>query len=201
MGRKPSTAILNRVAGDPAPAAARKLAIGPAIRDRRLRLGLTLKALATASDLSAPFLSQVERGLTTPSVVSLMGIAKALGVDINYFISVPKQGQIVRRANAPEVIDVGTPAIYQRLSGNHEERKMEALLMVIPAGLAAPTTRRDGEGFWYVLDGEIDMTVGPDHFVLKTGDTAHFDQRHPYKMANRSDRPVRILWVGTPALF
>jgi mannose-6-phosphate isomerase-like protein (cupin superfamily) len=64
-----------------------------------------------------------------------------------------------------------------------------------------PTTRRDGEGFWYVLDGEIDMTVGPDHFVLKAGDSAHFDQRHPYRMANRSDQPVRILWVGTPALF
>jgi uncharacterized cupin superfamily protein len=52
-----------------------------------------------------------------------------------------------------------------------------------------------------VLDGEIDMTVGPDHFVLKAGDSAHFDQRHPYKMANVSDQSVRILWVGTPALF
>jgi transcriptional regulator with XRE-family HTH domain len=201
MGRKPSKAALSGAVSESNPCAPRKLAIGPAIRDRRLRLGLTLQALATAAELSAPFLSQVERGLTTPSIVSLMGIAKALGVDINYFISVPKQGQIIRRADAPEVIDVGTPATYQRLSGDHEERKMEALLMVIPAGLAAPTTRRDGEGFWYVLDGEIDMTVGPDHFVLKAGDSAHFDQRHPYKMANVSDQSVRILWVGTPALF
>jgi len=201
MGRKPSKAALSGAVSESNPGAPRKLAIGPAIRDRRLRLGLTLQALATAAELSAPFLSQVERGLTTPSIVSLMGIAKALGVDINYFISVPKQGQIIRRADAPEMIDVGMPVTYQRLSGEHEERKMEALLMVIPAGLEAPTTRRDGEGLWYVLDGEIDMTIGPDHFVLKAGDSAHFDQRHAYKMANRGDQPVRILWVGTPALF
>ena len=202
MGRKASSATkLGRVIGEVETSGRPALAIGSAIRDRRLRLGLTLQALADSAELSAPFISQAERGLTTPSIVSLMGIARALGVDINYFISVPEQGQVVRRGAAPEVLHVGTPVEYQRLSGEHEERKMEALLMIIPAGLNAPTTRRDGEGFWYVLNGELEMTIGAESFVLKQGDSAHFDQRHPYTISSVGEQQVRVLWVGSPALF
>ena len=200
-GKASSAAALKRVIADSESDGARGLAIGPAVRDRRRRLGLTLQAMAEKAQLSAPFISQLERGLTTPSIVSLMSIADALGVEISYFVNVPRQGQIVRRGRSPEVIDVGTPVEYQRLSGHHEERKMEALLMVIPPGLGAPTTRRDGEGFWYILEGELEMTVGSERFVLKQGDSAHFDQRHPYKMANIGSTPMRLLWVGTPALF
>lgn len=200
MGRKPgSTDVFKVIAGDAA--GAPSLKVGPAIRDRRRRLGLTLQVLAERAGLSAPFISQVERGQVVPSIVSLMGIAKALGVDINYFISVPKQGQIVRRGASPERVDAGIPVEYHRLSGAHEERKMEALLMVVPPGLGAPTTQREGEGFWYVLEGELEMTIGGERFVLGPGDSAHFDQRHPYTVANPGKTPVRMLWVGTPALF
>ncbi|MBQ1542539.1 XRE family transcriptional regulator [Caulobacter sp. CCUG 60055] len=193
-------ALQKIIAGDPARDAA-SLSVGSAIRDRRRRLGLTLQVLADRAGLSAPFISQVERGQASPSIVSLMGIAKALGVDINYFVSVPHQGQLVRRGADPEFVDAGIPVEYRRLSGDHEERKMEALLMAIPPGLSAPTTQREGEGFWYVLDGELEMEIGGDRFILGVGDSAHFDQRHPYKVSNPGERPVRVLWVGTPALF
>lgn len=200
MARRSSASGARRIIGE-SQGGVSGLSIGSAIRDRRRRLGLTLQTLAQGSELSAPFLSQVERGLTTPSIVSLMGIAKALGVEINYFISVPKQGQIVRRADSPEFIDIGSSAEYRRLSGDHEERKMEALLITVPPGVSAPTTRRDGEGFWYIMEGQLEVTLGSERFVLSQGDSAHFDQRHAYTMANISARQVRILWVGTPALF
>ena len=47
------------------------LPIASAVRARRRRLGLTLQELADQSGLSAPFLSQVERSQTTPSITSL----------------------------------------------------------------------------------------------------------------------------------
>lgn len=164
-------------------------------------MGLTLAQLAAQSGLSAPFISQVERGQAAPSIVSLLALAKALGVDMSYFVSVPKPSQIVRRAAKGETIDVGFSARYVRLSGKHEERKLEALLIEVPAGLEAPTVTREGEGFWYVLSGTLSMTVGDERFSLGAGDSAHFDQRHPYSMKNPSDEVLRMLWVGTPALF
>jgi len=177
------------------------LSIGSAIRDRRRGLGLTLQSLADSSGLSIPFLSQVERNLAHPSLLSLEAIAKALDVDVDYFVGVPSPGQIVCRAGEHDRIDLESPVVYERLSGRHAERKMEALRLIVPPGLAAPTIHREGEGFWYILSGTLEMTVGRKKFVLNTGDSAHFDKRHPYSMRNVGKSEVRMIWVGTPAIF
>jgi uncharacterized cupin superfamily protein len=61
--------------------------------------------------------------------------------------------------------------------------------------------QREGEGFNYIIEETPDVIVGDRHFILGLGDSIHFDQRHRYRMTNMSPDPVRILWVGTPALF
>lgn len=53
--------------------------LGAAIRETRHARGLTLVQVAAAAGLSHPFLSQLERGLTRPSMRSLFQIAEALG--------------------------------------------------------------------------------------------------------------------------
>jgi transcriptional regulator with XRE-family HTH domain len=176
------------------------LLIASALRARRKRMGLTLQELANKSGLSAPFLSQVERDHTTPSITSLVAIAQALEVDIHYFISPPPPSQVVRRASEPELLNMGNAIRYERLTGKHGERQMEALLMTIPPRASTPATTRGGEGFYYVLDGKLSVTLGHETFILGNGDSVHFDQRHPYKMANVSKKMLRILWVGTPAI-
>jgi transcriptional regulator with XRE-family HTH domain len=177
------------------------LPIASALRARRKRMGLTLQKLADKSGLSAPFLSQLEREHTRPSITSLVAIAQALEVDIHYFISPPPPSQVVRRASNPELLEMGNGIRYERLTGKHGERQMEALLMMIPPRTSTPATTRGGEGFYYVLDGKLSVTLGRETFALGNGDSVHFDQRHPYKMANVGNKMLRILWVGTPAIF
>ncbi len=176
--------------------------IGAAIRDRRRRLGMTLQDLADACGLSVPFLSQIERDRAMPSLVSLTAVAAALGVEMSYFVGAPPPGQVVRRGSEPEHLHFGTgPVSYVRMSGRHEERKMEALHITVPPGLASPVAHREGEGFWYVLEGQLDVWIGQEHFRLCAGDSAHFDQRHPYRMRNDGPADVKMIWVGTPSLL
>lgn len=176
--------------------------VGAAIRSRRLKRDMTLKDLAAATGLSVPFLSQVERNKAHPSLVSLSSIAEALGVDASYFVGTPPPGQIVRRASAPELLDIGDPAVTRiRLSGRHEERKLEAILVIVPPNQGSPMVHREGEGFWYMLEGELEVWVGSKHFTLSRGDSAHFDQRHSYRMVNSGAGDAKFLWVGTPAIF
>jgi transcriptional regulator with XRE-family HTH domain len=182
-------------------AGAHPLPIASAIRARRRRLGLTLQELAAKSGLSAPCLSQVERNHATPSITSLIAIAAALDVGIQYFINPPPFSDVVRRAAEPEYLETGTKLRHIRLTGGHAERQMEALLIIIPPSFVAPTTAREGEGFYYVLEGKLTVTLGKDTFTLGPGDSAHFDQRHPFQMSNAGKRVLRILWVGTPAIF
>src|SRR3569832_3033749 len=93
------------------------LPIASAVRPRRRRLGLTLQELADKSGLSAPFLSQVERSQTTPSITSLLAIAQALQVDIHYFINPPPSSQIVCCALSPVVFVLGSPVFFVCLCG------------------------------------------------------------------------------------
>jgi len=182
-------------------ASAHSLPIASAIRARRRRLGLTLQELAQKAGLSAPFLSQVERNQATPSITSLISIAQALDVDIHYFINPPPYSEVVRRAADPEFLETGSELRHVRLSGGHAERQMEALLIIIPPNFVAPTTAREGEGFYYVLEGKLTVTLGKSTFILGRGDSAHFDQRHAFQMSNAGKSVLRILWVGTPAIF
>jgi transcriptional regulator with XRE-family HTH domain len=177
------------------------LSIGFAIRARRRKLGLTLRELAATSGLSAPFISQAERGLTTPSVISLLHLARAMKVDISHFIDVPKGGRTIRRANDPEYIELGPKVRHILLSGDLDDPKMETLIILLEQGVAHPTVRREGEGFYYLLEGKVNFQIEDDIYVLTTGDSAHFDQRLRYTMFNEGPKTARVLWVGTPPLF
>lgn len=179
----------------------RKIAIGGRIKGRRQELGMTLQALADASGLSAPFLSQAERNQTVPSLVSLTALANALGVEIGYFMEVPKDQNIVRRTDSPEYIDIDSPVIYQQLSSALPGQMMDAILMTIPPGHRFPTDQREGEDFLYMVDGELVSQVGDVTAVLKRGDSMHFRSQTPHSAWNASDKDAILLYVGTPTLF
>src|SRR5262245_23373838 len=87
MATRPTPGGLRRDAGAGARSSGRSvldsdaLALGTRIRERRRRLGLSLVRLAEVTELSHPFLSQVERGHARPSITSLQRIASALDVE------------------------------------------------------------------------------------------------------------------------
>ncbi|GAA3069299.1 hypothetical protein GCM10020254_11320 [Streptomyces goshikiensis] len=56
------------------------------IRAWRKRRGISMASLAAGSGLSQPFLSQLERGLATPSLSSIYRIAEALDVTPGTFL-------------------------------------------------------------------------------------------------------------------
>jgi len=178
-----------------------KIAIGGKIKSRRKELGLTLAGLAEASGLSAPFLSQAERNQTVPSLVSLAALARALKVEVSYFMEVPEDDNIVRRADEPELIDLDSPVIYHQLSSSLPGQMMDAIMMTIPPGHRFPIDQREGEDFLFVVDGEIVSQVGDLRTVLRKGDSMHFRSQSPHSAWNESTKPVVLLYVGTPSIF
>lgn len=69
--------------------------IGKKIKELRLSNDLTLEELASRSELTKGFLSQVERNLTSPSISTLEDILEALGTDLSHFFQQEKQQKIV----------------------------------------------------------------------------------------------------------
>ena len=59
--------------------------IGKRLKQLRMRQNLTLDELASRCELTKGFLSQLERGLTSPSIATLEDIVEALGYSMSEF--------------------------------------------------------------------------------------------------------------------
>ena len=69
--------------------------IGKKIKELRLQNDLTLEDLASRSELTKGFLSQLERNLTSPSISTLEDILEALGTNLSEFFREDTEEQIV----------------------------------------------------------------------------------------------------------
>ncbi len=176
---------------------------GRRIRTLRQRLRLTLDEAAAQAGISKPYLSQVERGHATPSLRSLIGIARALGVALQYFIETPGEAQIVRRAERVTFKGFsGSQNQYGYLTKPDGNLSLEAQLVKIPAGAQHfEVAAQSAEELMYVLSGEVSLTLEDTTYVLRAGDTAHFESAAPHGWANPTDTESVFVWIGTPKLI
>ena len=65
--------------------------IGKKLKELRIQNDLTLGDLASRSELTKGFLSQVERNLTSPSIATLNDILEALGTTLGEFFKEDKE--------------------------------------------------------------------------------------------------------------
>jgi transcriptional regulator with XRE-family HTH domain len=59
----------------------------------------------------------------------------------------------------------------------------------------ANLSHHDGREFGLVLEGELVVQLGFNHVTLHAGDSIVFDSTTPHRLANKSDQPMRALWV------
>ena len=61
--------------------------LAEAVRAKRKEAGLSQEKLAEKADLSAVFISRIERGKESPSIDNLLKIARALGSHVRELVS------------------------------------------------------------------------------------------------------------------
>jgi len=176
--------------------------VGAMVRARRKDRGMTLDRLASEAGLSRGFLSQVENDKALPSLSSLVQISKALGAEARDFLFVPPSDSIASYgAHRVQYAVPESDVIYERTSGCFDGRKMNGLIITVPPGYACEPQRHDGEEMYLVIEGSIFCDVDGKRFDLNVGDTVHFASGSLHFYGNDSNRPARVMWVGTLQLF
>lgn len=172
--------------------------LGPLIRNRRKKLGLTLQVLSEHSGVSVGYLSQLERGNATPSLASLAQIAKALDVGLEYFVTTPKPSDGLSRAGERPQFSISEESVaYEALGAEFPGAELSSYILHCPPGFASEVAQHDSEEIIYILEGEIEQTLGDEVFTLHQGDTLHYNGSAPHSWKNTTQNPARILWVGT----
>lgn len=176
--------------------------LGASIRKRRKQLELTLQALCDVADLSVGYLSQVERGHATPTLGTLAQIARALDVELDYFISKPKPANALSRSGArPHFSLDGSSIVYEAIGADFPGAELSSFILHVPPGYASETVSHVGEEIIFLLDGKITQTLDGQSFVLQQGDSLHYSGLTPHAWSNKSDITARILWTGTLAVL
>lgn len=150
--------------------------IGNRIRVRRKELNLSLEELARRTDLTASFLSLIERDINNPSLDSLRRIAEALDVPLFYFSEPDGQGNpVVRRGERVRVTfppgNVTTELLVPNLRNRLEVFMARA---GASAGNIARAPKHDSEECIYLLEGRLHVNLGGTEYELHQGDSIYF---------------------------
>ncbi|GAB2187573.1 helix-turn-helix domain-containing protein [Roseibium sp. LAB1] len=176
--------------------------VGALIRARRRQLGFTLQQLGDASNLSVGYLSQVERDHATPTLGSLAGIARALGVGLDYFVAQPRaQDALTRAATRPKFSISGSTVSYERLAAEFPGNQLSSFILTVPPGYSSETVSHEGEELIYILEGSITQYLDGEAMVMTAGDSLHYRGNTLHAWSNPNDAPAKILWTGTLTIF
>jgi transcriptional regulator with XRE-family HTH domain len=182
--------------------------IGHKIRDLRRAKKLTLARIAAATGLSIGHLSQVERGISTPSVRHLQQIAAALGVRIGWFFDgddpapSAERGVIVR-AQRRKALNFSGLGITDYLLSPNLSGKLELLLCELAPGAESGEEyySHEGDEAGLILEGSLELWVGDNHYMLNVGDSFTFASTSPHRYRNPGGVPTRVVWVITPPSY
>ncbi|MFZ5956950.1 helix-turn-helix domain-containing protein [Pseudomonas sp. QL9] len=197
---------MSRKAPQEAPASPEAQFLGTRIRGLRKRRGMTLAELAEQSQLTAGYISQLERNLAYPSIPALFNIARSLGVTIQWFFASEVQvdpadaGYVVRR-NARTSVHY-EDGIVDELLSPQPSRQLEMIHSRFPPGAYSQQSySHDGEEAGHILSGTFELWVGDRHFVLNEGDSFSYSSQEPHRYGNPGDVDTVVLWVITPPTF
>ncbi len=181
------------------------VAVGQRIRDLRRTRAMSLEAFAARTELSIGFLSQIERGLSSPSLRVLATLADVLGVGIAGLFGAKEDAAavpdaIVTRERQRAELNLWRTGISKQLlsPAGSEGRLSLFLVHMEPGGSTGDELyTHDGEEAGLVIEGEMKLTVDAKSWTLKHGDSFRFASRRPHRFSNPSgDSKAVVLWVN-----
>jgi mannose-6-phosphate isomerase-like protein (cupin superfamily)/DNA-binding XRE family transcriptional regulator len=194
--------------------------LGPRLRLAREERRLSVRELARRIGCSASLISQIERGVSVPSVGVLYSLATELSSSLDYLLfgaAAPPPGGgggpagggggagpgpgapgIVQRGNCRSIIDLASGVRWERLTPGTDAMTDFLEVVYSPGGHSTDERRplrHDGREYGLVIRGTLQANVGFESYELGPGDSIAFDSSTPHEYLNKTGEPVHAIWV------
>jgi transcriptional regulator with XRE-family HTH domain len=150
------------------------LTTGRAVKKQREAAGLSLRMLAARSGISASMISDIERGTKSPTVITVVRLAQALGVTAAALIdggAGPSRIRVLRRG---EAASGEHPAPWQSLVPAAPGSRIDFVRYQIPPSTVLGPSTAHAPGtieHMHVATGTVRVTVGDEMAELAAGDS------------------------------
>jgi transcriptional regulator with XRE-family HTH domain len=189
--------------------------LGPRLRVAREERQLSVRELARRIGCSASLISQIERGVSVPSVGVLYSLATELHSSLDHLlfgaevrrpaaalaVAPPPADPgpaIVQRADGRNIIDLASGVRWERLTPGADAMTDFLEVIYSPGGHSTDERRplrHDGHEYGLVISGTLQANVGFESFELGPGDSIAFDSSTPHEYLNKTGEPVHAIWV------
>jgi len=173
--------------------------IGQQIRKMRQRRQMTIQQLADASGISASMLSLIERGLTSPSLMSLTAIGRNLNITLAEMMSgeVRDLDEAVTRVADMPLLKTAD-GILRRVLQQDRKRGVTITYNEYGPGIGNSPVGITHAGFEYglVVEGELTIEIEGVQTVLHSGVIVSLKSTRLHKIWNYSDRNATAIWFN-----
>ena len=178
--------------------------IGDRVRALREHMGLSLRDLSGRSGVSAPMLSQVERGETSPTLAVAERISSGLELSLSQLLRLDEAPPvaIVRAAERP-LVGSGTGHRHELLTPDGPGQRAAVSRHTLEPGAVtggAPMHEPGSREFALVERGGVRLVVAAEAHDLVQGDSVTFDADLPHRFENAGPDPAVFLSVVTAGL-
>jgi transcriptional regulator with XRE-family HTH domain len=176
--------------------------IGARIRSLRRERGLRLAEIAAQTGFSIGYLSQIERGISSPSLRVLTTLASSLGISYPVlFRPSPRESLldavVVRRHERGRLSLWRTGVEKQLLSPAPGGRLSLYEVILEPGGTSGDEYYvHQGEEAGVVLQGAVEIFVEDRTWRLGAGDSFCFASDRPHRFRNAGEETARVIWVN-----
>jgi DNA-binding XRE family transcriptional regulator/quercetin dioxygenase-like cupin family protein len=195
--------------------------IGRRLAAHRGQRGMRVAELAREVGVTPSLISQIERGMSRPSVSTLFAIAQALDVPVDAFFREPQppaaaaappdgplgpagadgpggagRGRYAVRRGGRAVIDIEGGVRWERLTRSTLDHLDFFELVYEPGAESHPRQyTHPGTEMVLVMSGCLEITIGFERYLLEPGDSIDFPSSMPHRYVNPSAQTARAVTV------
>jgi transcriptional regulator with XRE-family HTH domain len=182
--------------------------LGARVRALREAMDLSLRELAERCAVSAPMLSQVERGETSPTLQVATRIASGLELRLSQLLRLDEDGAVTvvrrseRRKGPSRVKGHGYEILSPPLPGQRAELSRHTLAPgAATGGLDDPPVHEPGSRETALVEsGKVVLACDGRRFELTAGDCVTFDADLPHHFENPGNHDAVLLAVVSAGL-
>jgi len=176
-------------------------AVGVRVRALREAMDLSLRDLADRCGVSAPMLSQVERGETSPTLSVAAKIASGLDLTLSQLLRLDEgQHVVINRAGKRRRYSHGGHQ-YEELTPPLPGQRADVSLHALKPGAMTgakgdpPMHEPGSRETVVVLEGDLLLVIEGAPHELGEGDSVTFDADLPHHFENQGPEPTRFVAV------
>jgi transcriptional regulator with XRE-family HTH domain len=175
--------------------------LGQRLRQSRRQRQFSIRELAQKANLSVGMVSQIERGLSAPSLRTLRLLANSLDVPISWFFPDSQQAMAERRYivrnDQRRRLNVPHVGVVQEVVSPPDPGAIEIYEIVLePGSSSGPEAySHEGEKAGLVLTGILTIQLESDEYTLEAGDSFRFPSTLSHRFANPSGAETRLIWI------